>query len=270
MSQPFDMQKAREIDESLYDEPDQDVGGNPCPIRKEIISMFPAALDEIERLQAVIDQAAAAWLALNPGIAWEGGLDGAMAAAVSEIERLIHSVDEVVVQLSACRSVAKAIQNEQAARIRELEGAYRLFVESNTKIKIFEKKQTDGILAALDMYEELEKKNIKQHAALKKLGEKVRARGKAMMLTKEQRAALEIVLALFDPTAFNDQDRLEASLRAKQVLHSLSTDASPAWEVTEERKVALDVAIRDLGKIGKSLECHTAGVLRDMLEEARP
>ena len=108
-------------------------------------------------------------------------------AALDEIERLIHSVDEVVVQLSACRSVAKAIQNEQAARIRELEGAYRLFVESNTKIKIFEKKQTDGILAALDMYEELEKKNIKQHAALKKLGEAKRKRGKALVEERARR-----------------------------------------------------------------------------------
>jgi hypothetical protein len=75
--------------------------------------------------------------------------------------------------------------NRQAKRIAELEEAYKLFVEANKKTIVFEKKRTDGILAALNMYEELEKKNIQQHAALKKLGQARRARGKALV---EERA----------------------------------------------------------------------------------
>ena len=44
--------------------------------------------DENAKLRQVIDAAAQSWLALNPGIVWEGGLDAAMRAAVAEIERL--------------------------------------------------------------------------------------------------------------------------------------------------------------------------------------
>jgi hypothetical protein len=38
-------------------------------------------------------------------------------AALDEIDRLIHSVDEAVIQLGACRLVAKQIQNGQAKQI---------------------------------------------------------------------------------------------------------------------------------------------------------
>lgn len=44
--------------------------------------------DEILRLRALIDATAVPWLALDPGIAWEGAIDAAMAAACAEITRL--------------------------------------------------------------------------------------------------------------------------------------------------------------------------------------
>lgn len=43
---------------------------------------------EITRLRSVIDRAAAHWVHLHPGVAWEGDLADAMAAAVAEIARL--------------------------------------------------------------------------------------------------------------------------------------------------------------------------------------
>ena len=82
------------------------------------------------------------------------------------------------------------------------------------------------------------------------------------MLTNEQRAALAIALKHIP----NWPDA-KAECNARDELRSLLSSASPAWEVTEERKAALDVAIRDLEKIGKSLEGHTARVLRAMLDE---
>ena len=80
-----------------------------------------------------------------------------------------------------CLSDALDEIERQAKRISVLDAAHRLFIESNKKIKIFEKRQTDGILAALGMYEELEKTNHKQRAALKKLGQAKRERGKALV-----------------------------------------------------------------------------------------
>lgn len=50
----FSLEKAREILERLSDEPDESVGGNPCVFRKQARDQFPAALDEIERRQAMI------------------------------------------------------------------------------------------------------------------------------------------------------------------------------------------------------------------------
>ena len=87
-----------------------------------------------------------------------------------------------------CLSDALDEIERQAKRISVLDAAHRLFIESNKKIKIFEKRQTDGILAALGMYEELEKTNHKQRAALKKLGQAKRERGKALV---EERARFE-------------------------------------------------------------------------------
>ena len=43
---------------------------------------------EIARLRDVISRAASHWIHLNPGVAWEGDIADAMAAAVAEIARL--------------------------------------------------------------------------------------------------------------------------------------------------------------------------------------
>ncbi len=85
-------------------------------------------------------------------------------AALDEIDRLIHSVDEAVIQLGACRLVAKQIQHEQAKRIAELEAA-------------LDEEKYENADALIDI--------CKLRAALKKLGQAKRARGKALV---EERA----------------------------------------------------------------------------------
>ena len=49
---------------------------------------------EIERLRALIDNAGRPWIALEPGIPWEGAIDSAMEAACEEIERLRGALAE--------------------------------------------------------------------------------------------------------------------------------------------------------------------------------
>ena len=51
--------------------------------------------DEITRLHKIIDRAAKAWLALEPGVAWEGDVADAMKAAVTEITRLRAEVESL-------------------------------------------------------------------------------------------------------------------------------------------------------------------------------
>ena len=100
----------------------------------------------------------------------------ALAAALDEIDRLIHLVDETVIQLGACRLVAKQIQNEQAKRIAELEGDL-----------------SDYKKVARDLDRDLVKKAMladKQHAALKKLGQAKRARDKALIEERARRTSL--------------------------------------------------------------------------------
>ena len=55
---------------------------------------------EVERLRAVIDDTAKAWQGLNglPPVPFEGAIDGAMRAAVKEVERLRAAQNEVAVR----------------------------------------------------------------------------------------------------------------------------------------------------------------------------
>ena len=55
---------------------------------RETEKLYDRLVPELAQRQKVIDAAAKHWLALEPGIAWEGGLDAAMAAACAEIEAL--------------------------------------------------------------------------------------------------------------------------------------------------------------------------------------
>ncbi|MCK9571640.1 hypothetical protein M0R72_22005 [Candidatus Pacearchaeota archaeon] len=96
----------------------------------------------------------------------------ALAAALDEIDRLIHLVDETVIQLGACRLVAKQIQNEQAKRIAELEG----------DLSDYKKVARDLVKKAMLA--------DKQHAALKKLGQAKRARDKALIEERARRTSL--------------------------------------------------------------------------------
>jgi len=102
-------------------------------------------------------------------------VDHLLPAALDEIERLIHLVDETVVQLGACRLVAKQIQNEQDNRIADLEAALQV-----------EKSAHEGTkYAAAETSNQAFSRITKQRAALKKLGEKVRQMDKALV---EERA----------------------------------------------------------------------------------
>ena len=47
-----------------------------------------AAVAERDALRALIDKAGRHWLALDPGVPWEGAIDAAMEAACGEIQRL--------------------------------------------------------------------------------------------------------------------------------------------------------------------------------------
>ena len=53
-----------------------------------IWDLLPELIAEIESNRALIDQTAENFLKLEPGIAWEGGIDAAMKATVEEVERL--------------------------------------------------------------------------------------------------------------------------------------------------------------------------------------
>ncbi|MCK9568696.1 hypothetical protein M0R72_07135 [Candidatus Pacearchaeota archaeon] len=102
-------------------------------------------------------------------------VDHLLPAALGEIERLTRLVDETVVQLGACRLVAKQIQNGQAKRIAELEAALQVEKSAHGGTKY----------AAAETSNQAFSRIAKQRAALKKLGEKVRQRGKALV---EERA----------------------------------------------------------------------------------
>lgn len=64
---------------------------------------------EVERLTKVINDTSAIWIERNPGVAWEGGLPEAMAAAVTEIERLRKEV---------AHEVEKSIQPADVSRLK--------------------------------------------------------------------------------------------------------------------------------------------------------
>ncbi len=102
-------------------------------------------------------------------------------ALLDEIERLIHSVDETVIQLGACRFVAKHIQNEQAKRIAELDAEAQSYHDRKEEFagRIAELKESlddekyENADALIDI--------CKLRTALKKLGQAKRERGKALV-----------------------------------------------------------------------------------------
>lgn len=53
------------------------------------------AAAEIERLRQLIDKTGTEWLAIE-GVPFDGAIDGAMKAAVAEIERLREALQEIV------------------------------------------------------------------------------------------------------------------------------------------------------------------------------
>ena len=87
----------------------------------------------------------------------------------------------------------------------------------------------------------------------------------APMLTNEQRAALAIALKHIP----NWPDA-KAECNARDELRSLLSSASPAWEVTEERKAAISDALDILDGKSDCMRHFVPDVLRSMIEEARP
>lgn len=62
-----------------------------------LVNAYPYLRDEIVRLHNLIDEAGKPWLALDPGVPWEGAIDAAMAAACREITRLRSLIARTVV-----------------------------------------------------------------------------------------------------------------------------------------------------------------------------
>ena len=83
---------------------------------RETEKLYDRLVPELAQRQNVIDAAAKHWLALEPGIAWEGGLDAAMAAACAEIEALREKYDELVAGASVGRMLAQAVIEIESLR----------------------------------------------------------------------------------------------------------------------------------------------------------
>jgi len=66
---------------------------------------------EIERLGSVIDATALHWLALQDKhhVPWEGAIDGAMAAACAEIEKLREALEAVWKEATTMRNASKLV-----------------------------------------------------------------------------------------------------------------------------------------------------------------
>lgn len=62
-----------------------------------VMSQLEDCQTEIARMREVISRAASHWIHLDPGVAWEGDIADAMAAAVAEIRRLRLTTAEVAV-----------------------------------------------------------------------------------------------------------------------------------------------------------------------------
>lgn len=84
---------------------------------------------EVERLLAVIDRAGSHWIHLHPGVAWEGDLGDAMAAAVAEIAslreevaklRMTDSEREAMETFAFDRPMDRATAAQTAATLRSL------------------------------------------------------------------------------------------------------------------------------------------------------
>jgi hypothetical protein len=192
----FDMQKMREIAENCNSK-DESVDHDYWNAHAGMV--LQSALDEIERLRDREKQ-----LLLDVDRNYREKTEYA-----NEVERLQRDAHQNNEYIQRCNEMMHTDQK----RIAQLEAAYKLFVEANKKIIVFEKKQTDGILAALDMYEELEKKVATQRAALKKLGKAKRARGKALVEERKLRMQL-------DASRFNMGIPEEIAItRARKQLH---------------------------------------------------
>ena len=88
----------------------------------------------------------------------------------------------------------------------------------------------------------------------------------AKCLTEKQKAAIDVLLTMFDPSMAKDNEHLEAGLLAKQEIHRLLVNSKPAWEATDERIKALKVAV---GDIDLADNIHYLPVILAMLEEIK-
>ena len=112
--------------------------------------------------------------AFAPGFAMPPEIE-ALAAALDEIERLRHDVDSLTTALAAPGKTIIIGSEEQAKRIAELEAALQIEKSAHEETKFSDAEKFCRDQATV----------TKQRAALKKLGQAKRERGKALV---EERA----------------------------------------------------------------------------------
>lgn len=118
--------------------------------------MWPELVAEIKRLEQLIGRTASNFLQLQPGIAWEGGIDKAMKAAVGEIRRLRK---EILAAMRSTDSVAIRVgdSNMFLYGSNESTGALQEYV-------LAQKKQLAAKDAEIAKWKQIA---IKQHALIK-------------------------------------------------------------------------------------------------------
>ena len=87
----------------------------------------------------------------------------------------------------------------------------------------------------------------------------IRDTTKMMMMTAEQRAALEYAISSLEQCDSEPEDPVVV-----EILQSMLSQSRPAWEITEERKAAIRRAHDEYKILPKDF-----AVLREMLEEAK-
>lgn len=267
--------------------------------------VYPAALDEIERLQAdnkqldhevsvarnlaslangIVDEQAARIGELEAEnenhLQW--GISNATDAAKLRVR--IEDLEGWLVEERAFRVGIEAANEGRLMDCLEAEKVARRQLQSEGKISssdhiaaanklMLTKEQREALEAACQVFQaaidRMEGKPLTEAITLlvginstfsKMLSNSIEP---ICCLTPEQRVALEAIRDLV--TSATRSEHIDAAV---DVLDSLLASAKPTWEVTEERKTAIDWVIEALTEEGLDA-FYEVGVLRAMLEETK-